>query len=281
MDFDDEIIQKLHKIRTGWKADKRLKCTIPQCCVNNFEPHMKKQYVQFFPYPNRESALHRRWCQAVRKFTKDTKWKPPHLINHICAKHFEDEDFRKGNEFLDNDGTRKFRLRLKEDAIPKIFGKEAARRNIDYLFDPINVDFEEDDEELKFEAMEHDHCYVEPNKDAPQPVAPKALKNVQPVQPKQESIWVEEGVTSVENMEWMTGGRSRITPYGVETDFIPTLEQEEGDSDLVVFLKQKVIFQQQIIRDLQRENQRAHIVMNSFLKKDQLKRLGFDPDAWS
>ena len=277
MDFDEEIIEKLHKIRTGWNKEKRLKCCVPQCCVNNFEPHMKQQYVQFFPFPHRDSALHRRWCQAIRKWSKNTKWKPPHLINHICLKHFEDEDFLTGNEFIDIDGNRRFRLRLKEDVIPKIFGKEAVRRDMAYMFDPL--DDPTTNEAMITENFQHDHGYCEAPKETPIPKAPKALKK-NPPGVKQETVWADEGLVETENMEWMSGAKSRITAYGVETDFIPNLEQEEGDSDLVVFLKQKVIFQQQIIRDLQRENQRAHIVMNSFLKKDQLKRLGFDPDAW-
>ena len=277
LEFDDEIIEKLHKIRVGWNNIDKRKCVAPQCCINNFEPHLKTQFIQFFPFPDRNSPLHRKWCQAIRKFIKDRNWQPPQLINYMCAKHFASEDFTRGNEVLDRNGARRFRLRLNEDAVPKIFGKEALHRDINEILDPLHPD-ENVEEVLLVEAMEHDHAYAPPPKQ--EEIAFVAAPSASNRKRKAPEDWENEPVTEMDNMEWMGNGKSRITAYGVESDFIPNLEQDEGDSDLVTFLKQKVIFQQQIIRDLQKENQRAHIVMNAFLKKDQLIRLGFDPNAW-
>ena len=278
LDFDEEIVDKLHKMRVGWKNVNKRKCVAPQCCINNFEPHLKSQFIQFFPFPDRNSPLHRKWCQAVRNVNKNRKWMPPQLFNYMCAKHFSTDDFTRGNEVLDKHGVRRFRLRLKDDAVPKIFGKQALHRDINEILDPLHPD-ENVEEVLLVEAMEHDHAYAPPPKQEEIAFVSPPNENRKR---KAEDSWVDEPNMPAEtdNMEWMGNGKSRITAYGVESDFIPNLDLEEGDSDLVTFLKQKIIFQQQIIRDLQKENQRAHIVMNAFLKKDQLVRLGFDPNAW-
>jgi len=177
-----------------------------------------------------------------------------------CVLHFDVSQLILGTEYYDENGHQRFRLRLKSQSYPEYFGQDAALRPLPHppLVDPLSAVLQ-----IHGDLFHHDHNYVslsEPPEEMTTEIQPEAL----------EPIEEDDGTPEVLHEK----GRSRITKYGVEPEFIPNLEPETGDSDLVTFLKQKVVHQQQMIRQLQITNQKAEIILGAVFSTDQLKSLG-------
>jgi hypothetical protein len=125
-----------------------------------------------------------------------------------------------------------------------------------------------------------DHCYfaVSPAaKCSPQPPKPGMTKvNVQAFD-NNDCSSDDDNDDSSEDFSWL-GKKSRLTSFGVESDFIPDIMKHNNDSDLEVYLKQRVVQLERLNKELIRDNQRAHVVLKSVFSQNQLKLLGLDLD---
>ena len=211
--------------------------------------------IQLFPFPSHNDTNRLKWLRKVRTVRKDRKWCPD-ITDRVCMAHFANECFALGTEYYDKEGNQRFRLRLKPNSIPSIFGNEAHTRVI------VVPEDEDVEPEVASKMSNHDHNY-----------APKAAEQVvEAPQWKKRKLDDNAG----DDMSWMQGAKSRLTAFGADPFFIPELDLNESDDKLTVFLKQKIVHQQKVIQELKQENRRAKICMNLIFSPSQMKKLGFD-----
>lgn len=106
--------------------------------------------VSFFQFP-KDEKLRKIWIDKLnRGETSTKKFAPTH--HKLCSKHFGEDQFKISPVFAENIGYgEKFRLRLKEDAVPTIF--DAPRQHKRPSDRPSATKIRE--KKLKFEVIFH------------------------------------------------------------------------------------------------------------------------------
>ena len=180
--------------------------------------------------------------------------------SRICRIHFEEDCFLAMARRAD--GKPYTKLRLKPNAVPSLFThnefkmKEGRKPPV-FRQPPELPEVTSKVTSKPAVNYDHDHSY---------------MSSMKPEMSQSGNFLKKDlpDTTTAANPD-----KSRMTEYGVESDFIPDLAANDHDSDLVTFLKQKIVFQQEVIQSYRKEIERAETVLNTFLTSDQIRKLGF------
>lgn len=93
------------------------------CAAYGCNTDSKVHRISMFGFPKKENDNLRRqaWINRLNRGQSATKKFAPTQHSKLCAKHFEEDQFRRSKSFAEEIGFKDFRLHLKPDAVPTIF----------------------------------------------------------------------------------------------------------------------------------------------------------------
>ena len=94
------------------------------CAAYGCDTDSKTHKISMYSFPKKETDNSRRqvWINRLNRGQSATKKFAPNKYSKLCAKHFEESQFKISRVFAEQIGfSEDFRLYLKPDAVPTIF----------------------------------------------------------------------------------------------------------------------------------------------------------------